>query len=133
MGNENWIDTNAGKMGTGQYFTDLILTFPFLREKIEEEDSSMVHFRMEQFANYTISHIKNRDWQKLKECFDFQEAKIDLVNSDLINAMNVSYCEALLLGEVGGQMEGIVSLMGPKLHGLYKEYQEYYNELGKSS
>ncbi|QMU28937.1 DUF7674 family protein [Adhaeribacter radiodurans] len=130
---KKWIDVNASKLDSNQYFTDLILLFPDLKEKIEEEDPSMIHFRMEEFASYTIDHIKNKNWQKLKTCFDFQESKIDLVNSDLINAMNVSYCETLMLGEVAGQMDNVIPMMGTKLQRLYNEYQEYYNRLTKTS
>ena len=34
-------------MNADEYFKDLILTFPILKDKIEEEDSDMIHMRME--------------------------------------------------------------------------------------
>ncbi len=133
MKNENWIDVNDGKMGADEYFELLIKDFPMIRKEIEEEDSDMIHMRMERFADYTIEQIKSNNNNELKRCFDFQESKIDLINSDLENALIVSYCESMLLGEVANQMEKIVDLMPTKLKKKYVDYEVHYNNLVESS
>ena len=96
------------------------------------EDSE--HFwNMERFADYTNEQIKTRNTNELKRIFSFQESKIDFINNDLKNIINVSYLEALMLGEYANQMDEIIKLMPTKLRWLYKEYQSYYNKLGKSN
>ena len=60
----------------------------------------------------TIDQIKNKDWNELKRCFDFQELRIEKASDELRNALTVSYCESLLLGEIAGQMKEIVPRMG---------------------
>jgi hypothetical protein len=89
--------------------------------------------RMERFADYTIEQIKTNNSKELEKCFDFQESKIDLLNSDLENALIVSYCESMLLGDVANQMDKIVDHMPTKLKTKYLDYEIYYNKLVESS
>ena len=120
-------------MTNDDYFNDLIIQFPTLKSIIMEEDSEMVHFCMERFADYTIQQIKKDDITELKKCFSFQETKIDLMPSDLRNALVVSYCEALLLGECADKMKSVINLMQPKLKDIYIDYEKWYNDLAKKS
>ncbi|KYG72903.1 DUF7674 family protein [Roseivirga echinicomitans] len=133
MKSENWIDVNDDKMGADRYFELLVNDFPMIRNEIQEEDSDMIHMRMECFADYTIKQIKGDNDRELKRCFDFQESKIDLINSDLENALIVSYCESMLLGEVAKKMDRIVDIMPDKLRRKYLDYEAYYNKLGETS
>lgn len=134
MKSEHWIDVNDGKMGADEYFELLVNDFPIIKNEIEEEDADMIHMRMERFADYTIEQIKSDNYKELKRCFAFQESKIDLINSDLENALIVSYCESMMfLGEIADQMDKIMDLMPIKLKKKYKEYEAYYNTLIKSS
>ena len=73
--------------------------FPNLKTAIDLEDSDNYHFRMEIFSDYTIEQIQSKNYKELKRCFDFQESRIEKLNSNLYNALNVSYCESLLLGK----------------------------------
>lgn len=109
------------------YFRDLTSLFPNLQIDISADDGD--HYNMERFADYTISQIKKTDFLELKKCFDFQENKINNITADLENAMTVSYCESLLLGEVSNLMPTIVKYMGPKLLKMYKDYETHYNNL----
>lgn len=127
--NENWIDSNNGKLTPKEYYDSLVRTFPDLKEKIEEWDEDSNHMRMEQFGEYTQDQIRKNNIAELKKCFDFQNSRIDKVNDVLLNCMNVSYCEALLLGGPGVEVEKFVPLMGDSLQKLYREYETYYNEL----
>ena len=129
MKSENWIDVNDHKMGANEYFELLVNDFQMIRKEIEEEDSDMIHMRMECFADYTIEQIKSSNSEELKRCFDFQESKIDLINSDLENALVVSYCESMLLGDVANQMGKILDLMPSKLKAVYIDYEVHYNKL----
>ena len=131
MKGNDLIKISDGQMNSEEYFSQLIEEFPDLRDELNEWESDMIFFKMELFAEYTIDQIKSGNKEKLIKCLEFQESKIDFVDTLLINAMTVSYCEALLLGECGQQMDQVVDLMGPKLKMLYNDYETYYNNLGK--
>ena len=120
-------------MTNDNYFNDLVIEFPYLKPIIIEEDSDMIHIRMERFADYTIDQIKNENITELKKCFSFQETKVDLMTSDLRNALVVSYCEALLLGEYADKMKSLTDLMPPKLKDIYLDYEKWYNDLVEKS
>jgi hypothetical protein len=131
MKGNDLIKVSDGEMNADEYFRDLTAEFSNLKDKLNEWDSDMIFFKMEMFAEYSIDQIKSGNKEELNKCLDFQESKIDYVDSLLLNAMTVSYCEALLLGECGQQMDQVVDLMGPKLKKLYMDYETYYNNLGK--
>jgi hypothetical protein len=133
MKSENWTEANDAKMAPKDYYDELVRVFPDLKEKIEEWEEEMTHFKMEVFSEYTQDQIRKKNVSELKKCFDFQNSKIEGANDELLNCMNVSYCEALLLGGHGDEVEKFVSLMGEKLQKLYRDYETYYNELGNGS
>ena len=113
-------------MSDEDFFKDLVISFSILKQDIEEEDIYMIHFRMEVFAGYTNKLIKQNDIQEIIRCFNFLESRINLMSNSLINALNVSYCEALLLSENAYNMEPIVQIMPTKLSAVYAEYKQYY-------
>ncbi|PQJ21250.1 hypothetical protein [Tenacibaculum sp. SG-28] len=133
MKGENWINLDEGKMKPEEYFDLVMKEFPETKLGILEWESEMIHMRMETFAEYTIKQIENNDIDELKRCFEFQESKIELINSELENALNVSYCEALLLGDAADEMERITQYMSEKLKAEYFAYRKYYLDLVKSS
>ncbi len=132
MKSENWTNSDDGKMNPNEYYSEMITEFPILKNEIEDEEPEMVHFRMERFSDYNIEHIKTKNHSELKRCFEFQEPRIDKLNSELINALNVSYCESLLLGECASEMTKIRKLMTPKLAKLYDEYEKYFTKLNET-
>jgi hypothetical protein len=111
------------------YFDELITAFPSLKLPILDWGAEMIHFRMETFAEYTIEQIKKDDKTEFVKCFNFQESKIDLMDSDLLNALTVSYCEALLLGKQHNRMKELIHLMPSKLRSVYLDYEKLYNEI----
>lgn len=118
-------------MNPNEYYSELITEFPVLKDEIESEEPEMVHFRMEIFSDYNIQQIKTKNHSELRRCFEFQESRIEKLNSELINALNVSYCETLLLGKCANEMTEIKELMTPKLKEVYAEYEKYYEKLTK--
>lgn len=114
-----------------EYFDKLILTFPEVENEIMSEDLENIHSKMERFADYTIKQIIMSNLDKLKACFNFQEKHIEFLNPELENAINVSFCEPLLLSKVSNDINKVIKYMGPLLTKQYKEYEEYYNHLSK--
>ncbi|MBN1969665.1 MAG: hypothetical protein JW870_09885 [Candidatus Delongbacteria bacterium] len=100
MNGNDLIKLETKKMNSEEYFIHLTNEFPDLKNRLIEWESDMIFFKMETFADYTIDQIKSGNKQKLNKCLEFQESKIDFIDSLLLNAMTVSYCEALLLVKV---------------------------------
>jgi hypothetical protein len=128
MKSEQWTDSNEGKLTPKEYYSELVSLFPDLKERIDSWEEEMMHFKMEEFGEYTQDQIRSNNISELKKCFDFQNSKIEMANDELLNCMNVSYCEALLLGD---KVERFVELMGDKLEKLYRDYENYYNNLAR--
>jgi hypothetical protein len=120
-------------MTPDQFYNELVNEFPTLKKELETWDSDSTHFKMEEFAVYTKNRILANDLSELEKCFQFQEQRIELADDNLINCMTVSYCESLLLGGLETRIEKAISLMGPRLLKLYRDYENYYNELGRRS
>ncbi len=118
-------------MTPDQFYNELVDEFPTLKERLGTWDADSAHFKMEEFAVYTKDLILANDLSELERCFHFQEQRIELADDNLINCMTVSYCESLLLGGLGTRSEKATSLMGPRLLKLYRDYENYYNDLGK--
>ena len=114
-------------LSSTEYFKDLVRTFADLCVKIENEES--IHSKMDCFSDYTIEQIKKVDLSEIQKCFDFQEERISDLNPELTNAMIVSYCESLLLGDVGQVMHDFTKYMKPKLLKMYSDYETYYYNL----
>lgn len=111
------------------FFNELIVSFPMLESKIKEEDSDLIHMRMERFSDYTIEQIEKQNIEELIKCFDFQESRIELLSTELLNALTVSYCESLMLGKCSSKMKDIKIFMPPKLKTVYLNYEKRYNEI----
>lgn len=120
-------------MTSKEYFKELTLEFPLLKTEIESEGPEMIHTKMEIFSAYNLEQIKSGNYSELKRCFDFQECRIESLELNLINALNVSYCETLLLGECAADMPEVKKIMPPKLKQNYIKYEEYYTSLKEIS
>lgn len=120
-------------MTNDNYFNDLVVEFPLLKPIIIEEPVDMIHMRMERFADYTIEQIKNDNIAELEKCFSFQETKIDLMTSDLRNALVVSYCETLLLSKYADKMKSLINIMPPKFKDIYIDYENWCNNIAKQA
>ena len=112
------------------YFKELTITFPEITEKVAGEDGA--HFKMERFADYTIKQIKTNNIPELKRCFDYQDAKIPVCPA-LEDAIVVSYCELLLLGDVASIIHNFTSYMKPSLFKMYNNYRIAYFDLVEKS
>lgn len=132
MKSENWIDLHDSKMNGFEFFRLVLIEFSQLEKEMNEWEEEDFHMRMEIFADYTIKQIKYDNLPELTKCFYFIESKIDGINLDIENALNVSYCESLLLGDVAEDMERITKIMPPKLRATYLNYKKYYYNLAEN-
>jgi len=85
MSKVNWIDLDKGKMSGNEFFDSLLEFFPNMKDEFQDCEGDEIHYKMERFSDYTNKQIKENNQVKVKECFDFIEDKLDLINSDLEN------------------------------------------------
>ena len=104
--------------------------FPEIAEAVKENREFGDHIAMERFADYTIKQIENKNNEEMQRCFMFQEIRNDEMNDGLKNALLVSYCESLMLGQVSTEMKTLKHKLPPKLLKKYEYYENYYNSLG---
>ena len=117
-------------ISTEEYFRHMCVAFPDLCEKIESESGD--HSKMERFADYTIENIKTNNIPEITKCFDFQEERISICPA-ILDAMVVSYCESLLLGDVASEIHKYTSYMKPRLFKMYNDYRIHYFDLVEKS
>lgn len=127
----NFIHFPQNEKDTFPYFQRMADNFPAIQKELEEEDMDMIFFKMERFAAYTNDQIAKSNRSELIRCFEFQESEIDAMNEILLNVLDVSYCEALLLGDHSSEMNWVKELMPEKLKTRYNEYEKFYDGLFK--
>ena len=113
-----------------EYFDAMEKDFPEIAEAVKENREFGDHIAMERFASYAILQIENKNYEELQRCFQFQEDRIDGMNDGLKNALLVSYCESLMLGQVSAEMKTLKHKLPSKLLKEYEFYENYYNGLG---
>jgi hypothetical protein len=112
------------------YFEAMIIAFPKLKKALEREDEKgLNHLKMEHFSRYTNEQIRKYDNKEFMRCLAFQEAMIDVMPPEIENALLVSYCESLLLGQYVVQMKKKVKNMPPKFKEKYEFYADWYYNL----
>lgn len=109
------------------FFSDLSIQFSKVSTEFDSEDGN--HYKLERFADYTIQQIKENNIEELKKCFDFIESRLESVTPEIENALNVSYCEALLLYDDNKKGMEIKNVMPNKLMQFYLDYKNYYDSL----
>jgi hypothetical protein len=112
------------------YFEAMSVAFPKLKKALQNEDEKgLNHLKMEHFSRYTNDQIRKRDNKEFMRCLAFQEAMIDVMPPEIENALLVSYCESLLLGQYGLEMKKKVKNMPPKFKAQYEYYADWYYNL----
>jgi hypothetical protein len=133
MKKPNWIDADKDKMHGKEFFTDMEKEFPEFAEELNWYEDDLIHPKMEVFSRYTKQQIKDGNDKELIRCFNFLEERLEKIDSELENAIYVSYCETLLLENKEDTMKQKRKLMFKKLKWYYDDYEKYYMELLKES
>ncbi len=133
MKKPNWIDVDKDKMHGKEYFEAMEKEFPELLEELNWYEDDSCHPKMEVFSRYTNQQIESGNDKELIRCFYFQEQRLGKIDSELENAIYVSYCETLLLENEEKVIKEKRELMFKKLKWYYDDYEKYYLELLKKS
>jgi len=114
------------------FFTKILNEFPNLEEEFKEAEEYEIHYKMERIAEYINECIKERKEAEVFLCFDIIERFLKQgVKPKFENALNVSFCESILLLNNEQDKSWAIILMKAKLKTLYSDYQEHYEKIFK--
>lgn len=116
----NWINPEQDKIGIEHYFNMLGTTFPSILPELNSWGNDLFHMKMEVFAAYTLQQIQAKNELEVYKCLAFQEKHIPIINSDLKNAIEVSYCETLNSELSSDEKELLYLKMEYQLQSLFK-------------
>ena len=123
----NWIDVDKDKMHSKAFFEAMVLAFPPLEKAMEDYNENETHANMEEFSRFVNVLIQANADQSIAACFNFVNAHLPLVDSDLENALNVSFCETLITENPAEVIAEKAELMPANLRAFFEEYKEYYD------
>ena len=116
----NWINPEEDKIDVEHYFDILGASFPSILTELDSWGNDLLHMKMEVFAAYTLHQIQAKNTLEVYKCLAFQEKHIPIINSDLKNAIEVSYCETLNSELSCDEKELLYSKMKYQLRSLFK-------------
>jgi hypothetical protein len=116
------------------FFEEMVNRFPEMeKELFDKNDLTIEHYDMARLAELSIKNIGLKNWVKLKQYFDYLEKNIPNLSSDLIVALEVSYCEHIFTSELNNdQLNEAVSYMNPLLYSLYYNRKAKFDEIVKA-
>ena len=114
------------------FFSKILNEFPNLEEEFKEAEENEIHYKMERIAEYINKCIKERNEAEVFLCFDIIERFLKQgVEPKFENALNVSFCESILLLNNEQDKSWAIILMKAKLKTIYSDYQEHYEKTFK--
>ncbi len=124
-------DSNWPKVINHNVFVTLLKHhFPEVYSKIDYASAGLLHCEMGVFLQESLSLYSNRE-KLTRTHFDFANKILKRADSDVLNALTVSYIEGFVLGSKDEQTAR--EWMPEDLKELYDDFQEYYTELVKFS
>lgn len=114
--------------GRKEFVSALVNEFPELREEVEDEIySGLLHLEMACFARYTQDAIDQGDAERVSKCFNFADRFFVNADSNLNNALIVSYLENLNFDSPNGNKAE--ALLTPLMRQYWLEINEYLKGL----
>ena len=119
-------------VGREEFISELIQSFPELREEVEDEIiSGLLHLEMASFARCTQDAIERGEFDRLIQYYKFADRFYRNANGALKNAFYVSYLENLNFDSPNGT-KGKTLLPSALLQG-WVDINKYLEELGVRS
>jgi hypothetical protein len=122
-------------MNHEQFVEQLLAEFPELHGEVTDEDwAGLLHLEMACFARRTQSAIDGKDRQGVSRCFEFARRVFQQADSEVKNAVYVSYLENLDFHDGKRERSWAIELMPPSLKAGWVDINQYLADLssGKS-
>ncbi len=114
-------------MSPDNFYFNLSIHFPKIAAEFNSEDGD--HYKIGRLAAYSIQQIEEKNIEELKKCFGFIETHLETITPELENALNVSYCEALLWYDDYKRGIEMKKVKPEKLLRFYLAYKKYFNSM----
>lgn len=99
--------------------------FPELRESINEQ-YGLLHLEMHTFLDFVQEQIEAVNRGNVITAFQIIERHFENGNSDLVNAIGVSFLEHLDLGLAKGEPSWAIEVLPTSLRQPYEELRKYH-------
>ncbi len=107
------------------FIKDVKEAFPELTNEINSEHG-LLHLEMHAFHNFVQNKIMENDEESVKKAFQIIEKHFLNGNSDLVNAICVSFLEHLDLGLAKGEPSWAYKFLPKNLNKPYEELRKYH-------
>ncbi len=116
--------------GTSRFADYLAIYFPEVATSTDEVDSGVLHLEVAALKQATRDAILKRDWSGVRRHFDFVDWILETAETDLHDAIGVSYLVSLFYGETSLDFAKARTLMPRRLAVALEIMERHYEELG---
>lgn len=103
--------------------------FPKIHAELDPDYLDLIHLVMADVARETSEAIRKQDWDQVRSHFAFMERVLVVADSDVKNAIIVSYLENILLFEEGADHLHAKSLLPRNLKKSFAELVAHFQRL----
>jgi hypothetical protein len=107
----------------------LAVHFPEVAATIDAEDLGMLHLEVSALKMATYEAIQKRDWTTVRTHFAFVDEVLETANTDLHDAIGVSYLTNLFYSETSLNFAKARTLMPRRLAAALEIMERHYEEL----
>jgi len=109
---------------------NIVDEFPELNSEMELAEDWEIFYKMERIAQMLNNFIKEKEVIKVKKCFSiFEKHLTDGVSEKMLNSINVSFLEPIILTNSDRNFKWALSNMKTQLKTMCLEYEKYWNDL----
>lgn len=110
-------------------FEQLLLSeFPELRDEVKEL-KDLYHLKMMEFVLFTERACRRGDWETVRKCLRLADKLLRDGNSEIKNAVYVSYLESLPRGRVH---ERLLNMMSRDLRKGWDDIMDYLSKVART-
>lgn len=123
------IETFNNGANREQFLTGVEVLFPESFAKIEDIEDGLLHLEMADFSRTTMEAIKCGQTELVLAHLNFISGLFNRANSDLENAIYVSYLENIFLGELDREVEAARLLLPENLVIALTDLEKHFENL----
>ena len=107
----------------------LAIQFPEVAATIEDQDLGMLHLEVSALKLATHEAIQKRDWKTVRTHFDFVDDVLEAAETELHDAIGISYLVNLFYNETSLNFAKARTLMPKRLAAALEIMERHYEEM----
>ncbi len=117
--------------GYSRFAGDLAIHFPDVAASIDEADYGVLHLEVGEFKLATRKAIQGRDWPTVRAHFEFVDSLLEKADTELHDAIGVSYLGSLFYNEISLNFAKARSLLPKRLAVALEIIERHYEDLAR--